>query len=82
MPVVTMREMLDSGVHFGHQTRRWNPKMKRFILTERNGIYIIFNTQHPQSGGGQNNSTQRGRLCGSAIDGNGKNQGFTYSSPE
>ena len=41
MPVVTMREMLDSGVHFGHQTRRWNPKMKRFILTERNGIYII-----------------------------------------
>jgi len=36
-----MREMLDSGVHFGHQTRRWNPKMKRFILTERNGIYII-----------------------------------------
>jgi small subunit ribosomal protein S2 len=41
MPVVTMREMLDSGVHFGHQTRRWNPKMKRFIFTERNGIYII-----------------------------------------
>jgi small subunit ribosomal protein S2 len=41
MAVVTMRQMLDSGVHFGHQTRRWNPKMKRFILTERNGIYII-----------------------------------------
>ncbi|MHA3703560.1 30S ribosomal protein S2 [Jatrophihabitans sp. YIM 134969] len=41
MPVVTMKEMLDSGVHFGHQTRRWNPKMKRFIFTERNGIYII-----------------------------------------
>jgi small subunit ribosomal protein S2 len=41
MPVVTMRQLLDSGVHFGHQTRRWNPKMKRFILTERNGIYII-----------------------------------------
>lgn len=41
MPVVTMRELLDSGVHFGHQTRRWNPKMKRFIFTERNGIYII-----------------------------------------
>jgi small subunit ribosomal protein S2 len=39
--VVTMRELLDSGVHFGHQTRRWNPKMKRFIFTERNGIYII-----------------------------------------
>jgi small subunit ribosomal protein S2 len=41
MAVVTMKEMLDSGVHFGHQTRRWNPKMKRYILTERNGIYII-----------------------------------------
>jgi small subunit ribosomal protein S2 len=36
-----MKEMLDSGVHFGHQTRRWNPKMKRYIFTERNGIYII-----------------------------------------
>ncbi|GGV32364.1 30S ribosomal protein S2 [Streptomyces griseoflavus] len=36
-----MRELLESGVHFGHQTRRWNPKMKRFIFTERNGIYII-----------------------------------------
>lgn len=41
MAVVTMKQMLDSGVHFGHQTRRWNPKMKRFIFTERNGIYII-----------------------------------------
>ena len=41
MAVVTLRQLLESGVHFGHQTRRWNPKMKRFILTERNGIYII-----------------------------------------
>ena len=41
MAVVTMRQLLDSGVHFGHQTSRWNPKMKRFIFTERNGIYII-----------------------------------------
>jgi small subunit ribosomal protein S2 len=41
MAVVTMRQLLESGVHFGHQTRRWNPKMKRFILTDRNGIYII-----------------------------------------
>ncbi|MDX8048322.1 30S ribosomal protein S2 [Lentzea sp. BCCO 10_0798] len=41
MAVVTMRQLLDSGVHFGHQTRRWNPKMKRYIFTERNGIYII-----------------------------------------
>lgn len=41
MAVVTMRELLESGAHFGHQTSRWNPKMKRYILTERNGIYII-----------------------------------------
>jgi small subunit ribosomal protein S2 len=41
MAVVTMRQLLESGVHFGHQTRRWNPKMKRFIMTDRNGIYII-----------------------------------------
>src|SRR5881397_294157 len=41
MAVVSMKQLLDSGVHFGHQTRRWNPKMKRFILTERKGIYII-----------------------------------------
>ncbi|TXR55851.1 30S ribosomal protein S2 [Quadrisphaera setariae] len=41
MAVVTTRQLLESGVHFGHQTRRWNPKMKRFILTDRNGIYII-----------------------------------------
>ena len=41
MATVTMRQLLESGVHFGHQTRRWNPKMKRFILTERNGIYVI-----------------------------------------
>ena len=41
MAVVTMKQLLDAGAHFGHQTRRWNPKMKRFIFTERNGIYII-----------------------------------------
>ncbi len=41
MAVVTIRQMLDSGVHFGHQTQRWNPKVKRFILTERSGIHII-----------------------------------------
>ena len=41
MAVVTMKQLLESGVHFGHQTRRWNPKMKRFIFNERNGIYII-----------------------------------------
>jgi small subunit ribosomal protein S2 len=41
MPVVSMKSLLEAGVHFGHQTRRWNPKMKRFIFTERGGIYII-----------------------------------------
>ena len=40
-PVVTMRQLVEAGVHYGHQTRRWNPKMKRFIHGERNGIYII-----------------------------------------
>ncbi|MDQ3066194.1 MAG: 30S ribosomal protein S2, partial [Actinomycetota bacterium] len=45
MAVVSMRDLLEAGVHFGHQTRRWNPKMKRFIFTERGGIYIIDLTQ-------------------------------------
>ena len=42
MAIVTMRQMLEAGVHFGHQTRRWNPKMKRFIFGERHDIYIIY----------------------------------------
>ncbi|MDU6783049.1 30S ribosomal protein S2 [uncultured Peptoniphilus sp.] len=41
MSVISMKNLLEAGVHFGHQTRRWNPKMKKFIFTERNGIYII-----------------------------------------
>lgn len=41
MSVISMKQLLEAGVHFGHQTRRWNPKMKEFIFTERNGIYII-----------------------------------------
>ena len=41
MAVVTIKQLLEAGVHFGHQTRRWNPKMKEYIFTERNGIYII-----------------------------------------
>ncbi len=48
MPVVSMKELLEAGVHFGHQTRRWNPKMKRFIFNERGGIYIIDLTQTQQ----------------------------------
>ena len=41
MPVVSIKSLLESGVHFGHQTRRWNPKMKPYIFTERSGIYIL-----------------------------------------
>ena len=41
MAVVSMKQLLEAGVHFGHQTRRWNPKMKKYIFTERKGIYII-----------------------------------------
>lgn len=41
MSVISMKQLLEAGVHFGHQTRRWNPKMKPFIFTQRNGIYII-----------------------------------------
>ena len=41
MAVTSMKQLLEAGVHFGHQTRRWNPKMARYIFTERNGIYII-----------------------------------------
>ncbi|MFQ5839759.1 MAG: 30S ribosomal protein S2, partial [Candidatus Methylomirabilales bacterium] len=41
MAVVTMKGLLEAGVHFGHQTKRWNPKMKRYLFGERNGIYII-----------------------------------------
>ncbi|MBG9988124.1 30S ribosomal protein S2 [Aerococcaceae bacterium DSM 111176] len=41
MAVISMKQLLEAGVHFGHQTRRWNPKMKKYIFTERNGIYII-----------------------------------------
>src|ERR1700730_12828254 len=41
MAIISMKQLLEAGVHFGHQTRRWNPKMGRYIFTERNGIYII-----------------------------------------
>ncbi len=41
MPAITMKQLLQAGVHFGHQTRKWNPKMARYIFAERNGIYII-----------------------------------------
>ena len=41
MPIPTLTDLLDAGTHFGHQTRRWNPKMRRFIFAERSGIYLI-----------------------------------------
>ena len=41
MPSISMKELLEAGVHFGHQTKRWNPKMKEYIFGERNGIYIV-----------------------------------------
>ena len=41
MAVITMKQLLETGVHFGHQTRRWNPKMKKYIFGERNGIHIV-----------------------------------------
>ena len=41
MSIISMKQLLEAGVHFGHQTRRWNPKMAEYIYTERNGIYII-----------------------------------------
>ena len=41
MSIITIKQLLEAGVHFGHQTRRWNPKMQEYIFTERNGIYII-----------------------------------------
>ena len=41
MAIISMKQLLEAGVHFGHQTRRWNPKMAPYIFTERNGIYII-----------------------------------------
>ncbi|MBR5187946.1 MAG: 30S ribosomal protein S2, partial [Clostridia bacterium] len=41
MSVITMKQLLEAGVHFGHHTRRWNPKMSEYIYTERNGLYII-----------------------------------------
>src|SRR5579884_3554607 len=41
MAIISMKQLLEAGVHFGHQTRRWNPKMAKYIFTERNGIYII-----------------------------------------
>ena len=41
MSVISMKQLLEAGVHFGHQTRKWNPKMKKYIFTDRNGIHII-----------------------------------------
>ena len=66
MPVVTMRQLLEAGVHFGHQTRRWNPKMKRFIFTERNGIYIM-DLQQTMTGIERAYTFVRDRVAGGGI---------------
>ena len=52
MSVVSMKQLLEAGVHFGHQTRRWNPKMATYIFTERNGIYIIDLAEDREEAGG------------------------------
>ena len=65
MPVVSMKELLEAGVHFGHQTRRWNPKMKRFIFTERGGIYII--DLHADAGAARRGAQLRRRRSPSAA---------------
>ena len=52
MAVVSMKQLLEAGVHFGHQTRRWNPKMAPYIYTERNGIYIIDLQNRKEAGRG------------------------------
>jgi small subunit ribosomal protein S2 len=63
MPVVTMRQLLEAGVHFGHQKRRWNPKMKRYIFAERNGIYIL-DLQQTMSGIESSYKFVRDRVAG------------------
>ena len=50
MSVISMKQLLEAGVHFGHQTRRWNPKMAPYIYTERNGIYIIDRSEERRVG--------------------------------
>jgi small subunit ribosomal protein S2 len=91
VPVVSMRELLEAGVHFGHQTRRWNPKMRRFIFTERGGIYIIDLQQTldlvEQASSFARNVAERGgsilfvgtkKQCQDAIEGEAKRVGMPY----
>ena len=69
MSVVSMKQLLEAGVHFGHQTRRWNPKMAPYIFTERNGIHIIdlqksvvkVDTSRPSRAG--SSASRRSKLC-------------------
>ena len=62
MSVVSMKQLLEAGVHFGHQTRRWNPKMAPYIFAERNGIYIIEGRRDRQAG-----SVRRNKEAGSGC---------------
>ena len=57
MSVISMKQLLEAGVHFGHQTRRWNPKMAPYIYTERNGIYIIDLQKSADNGKEPSNAT-------------------------
>ena len=63
MSVVTMKQLLEAGVHFGHQTRRWNPKMAPYIFTERNGIYIIDLQQSKRQAGSLRRNQEAGSGC-------------------
>ena len=79
MSVVSMKQLLEAGVHFGHQTRRWNPKMAPYIFTERNGIYIIdlqktvkkvdeaYNFVTRRRGGGRHDSVRRHQEAGAGV---------------
>ena len=51
MAVVSMKQLLEAGVHFGHQTRRWNPKMAKYIFTERNGICLLYTSRGKRTAG-------------------------------
>jgi len=82
MGVISMKQLLEAGVHFGHQTRRWNPKMAPYIYTERNGIYIIdlqksvgmvddaYKAVSDDAGGGRHDPFRRNKETGSGCDQN------------
>ena len=83
MAVVSMKQLLECGVHFGHQTRRWNPKMKPYIFTERNGVYII-DLQKTVRGLVENtvkNVSIKVETTGKLKIANGGSQSLTFAAP-